>query len=75
MDLDALRAIPDPVARVAAADEAAEELATLRRQVAEVKREAVIELHAALGGYGAVGKALGLSRARAQQLAKPLPPR
>lgn len=65
-----LRAIEDPVERIQQAKAAMDES---RSELAAVIREAAQELYETLGGYGAVGKALGVSRARAQQLISPPP--
>lgn len=68
MTPDELRAVPDPVERIALTKTAMDEN---RAEMAVVIREAARELYRTLGGYGAVAKALGVSRARAQQLIKP----
>ena len=65
-----LRAVEDPVERIRLAKEAMD---ANRAEMAAVIREAAQELYRTAGSYAAVGKLLGVTRARAQQLISPSP--
>lgn len=68
-NLDALRAIPDPVQRVTAAHAALDEVAAERAAVAGVIRETVREMRETMS-LAQVAAALGVTRSRVQQLEK-----
>ena len=66
---DDLRAIPDPVQRVAAAHAALDEVAAQRAAIAGVIRETVREMRQTMS-LAQVAAALGVTRSRVQQLEK-----
>ncbi len=66
---DAIRAIPDRVERVKAANAAMVAHHTLISELATITRAVVQEMRDEGMSYADVGMALGVSRSRAQQLA------
>jgi hypothetical protein len=67
--LDELRDVSDPYARLQEARELDEALKVARIVVANIKHDTVRALRADSAGYGTIGRRLGLSRGRVQQLA------
>jgi len=67
--LDELRDVPDPYVRLQEARDLDEALKVARIMVANIKHDTVRALRADSAGYGTIGRRLGLSRGRVQQLA------
>lgn len=70
-DVEALRAIPDPVERVRAVNAAIVAANGVRRELASITRGTVQEMRKTMS-LAEVAVALGVSRGRVQQLEKPL---
>jgi hypothetical protein len=66
--LAAIAAITDPVDRIESVNQTIYNLSGLTGQLAAITRDAVREMHKTQS-YAEIGKALGVTRARAQQLA------
>ena len=67
MDLDDIRTIPDPVARIRAVTAAQAEIAARQIALSAISRDTVREMRKTMS-YGQIAKALGVSRGRVQQL-------
>jgi hypothetical protein len=67
--LDDLRAVPDPYARLAEAQDLDSALVMARSVVAQVKRDTINALRSTTSGYGTIAHRLGLTKARVQQIA------
>jgi hypothetical protein len=67
--LGELRNVPDPYVRLQEARELDEALKVARIMVAKIKHDTVRALRTDAAGYGTIGRRLGLSRGRVQQLA------
>jgi len=67
--LDELRDVPDPYVRMRQARELDEALKVARIMVAKIKHDTVRALRADSAGYSTIGRRLGLTRGRIQQIA------
>ncbi len=67
--LDDLRAVPDPYARLAEAQDLDSALVMARSVVAQIKRDTINALRGTTTGYGTIAQRLGLTKARVQQIA------
>ncbi len=70
VDLEAIRAIPDPVARIRAVNAAIAEATARTAQLADITNVTVREMRRTMS-LAEVAQALGVSRGRVQQLSKP----
>jgi hypothetical protein len=64
-----LRAVPDPYARLAEAQDLDSALVMARSVVAQIKRDTINALRGTTTGYGTIAQKLGLTKARVQQIA------
>lgn len=64
----ALSAIAEPLARARAAESVIQSGSALRSRGAEVRRQALAEAHAAGKGWTEIGRELGISGPRVQQI-------
>lgn len=67
--IDQIRAIPDPAARVRAINAAIDQHKAAISELAQITRDTVAELRANGASHAQVAELLGVTRARAQQLA------
>jgi hypothetical protein len=64
-----LRGIADPYRRLRQADELDAALAVARTVVAQIRRDTIRSLRGPATGYGTIGRRLGLTKSRVQQIA------